>query len=134
MSNLPLSNYRNKILPLRAQAEVINRWLKQRLEEVIPVLMQREGLDMWIIVAREYNEDPVIMSMLPAPAMAARRRTILVFNRKPDGTVERLTLDRYGHLFPDDLDAVAEALDNAAAYWLRTGLAFQPAATAGNMF
>ena len=44
MSNLPLSNYRNKILPLRAQAEVINRWLKQRLEEVIPVLMQREGL------------------------------------------------------------------------------------------
>lgn len=97
MSNLPLSNYRNKILPLRAQAEVINRWLKQRLEEVIPVLMQREGLDMWIIVAREYNEDPVIMSMLPAPAMAARRRTILVFNRKPDGTVERLTLDRYGH-------------------------------------
>jgi len=37
-----------------------------------------------------------------------------------------ITLDRYGHLFPDDLDAVAEALDNAAAYWLRTGLAFQP--------
>jgi hypothetical protein len=44
-----------------------------------------------------------------------------------------ITLDRYGHLFPDDLDAVAEALDNAAAYWLRTGLAFQPAATAGNL-
>jgi hypothetical protein len=25
-----------------------------------------------------------------------------------------LTLDRYGHLFPDDLDAVANALDAAA--------------------
>jgi hypothetical protein len=25
-----------------------------------------------------------------------------------------LTLDRYGHLFPDDLDAVANAFDSAA--------------------
>ena len=35
-----------------------------------------------------------------------------------------LTLDRYGHLFPDDLDAVATAFDAAAestAYQLRTG-------------
>jgi integrase len=35
-----------------------------------------------------------------------------------------LTLDRYGHLFPDDLDAVATAFDAAAestAYRLRTG-------------
>jgi integrase len=35
-----------------------------------------------------------------------------------------LTLDRYGHLFPDDLDAVADAFDAAAestAYQLRTG-------------
>jgi integrase len=35
-----------------------------------------------------------------------------------------LTLDKYGHLFPDDLDAVADVFDAAAestAYWLRTG-------------
>ena len=35
-----------------------------------------------------------------------------------------LTLDRYGHLLPDDLDAVATAFDAAAestAYQLRTG-------------
>lgn len=31
-----------------------------------------------------------------------------------------LTLDRYGHLFPDDLDAVANAFDEAAADDLRT--------------
>jgi integrase len=31
-----------------------------------------------------------------------------------------LTLDRYGHLFPDDLDAVADAFDEAAADDLRT--------------
>ena len=35
-----------------------------------------------------------------------------------------LTLDRYGHLFPDDLDKVSDAFDAAAksaADWLRTG-------------
>jgi hypothetical protein len=35
-----------------------------------------------------------------------------------------LTLDRYGHLFPDDLDRIADAFDAAAestADWLRTG-------------
>ena len=45
-----------------------------------------------------------------------------------------LTLDRYGHLLPDDLDAVATAFDAAAATtadWLRTGSSLKsvPAAT-----
>lgn len=87
---------RGRVLPLRARAEVRNRWLKERLDTLLPELMAREGFDMWIVAAREYNEDPVIMTLLPEPAMAARRRTILVFSRKDDGTVERLTLDRYG--------------------------------------
>jgi hypothetical protein len=87
----------SKILPLRARAEVRNAWLRQRLEEVVPELMQRTGIDLWIVAAREYNEDPVIMTLLPEPAMSARRRTILVFSRSADGAVERLTVDRYGH-------------------------------------
>src|SRR6188768_1711445 len=84
------------LLPLRKQAEIRNVWLTERLNTVLPEIMRREGFDMWIVAAREYNEDPVIMTLLPEPAMAARRRTILVFNRQPAGTVERLTLDRYG--------------------------------------
>jgi Xaa-Pro aminopeptidase len=91
-----LSALRETILPLRARAERRNEWLRQRLDSVLPELMAREGLDMWIVAAREYNEDPVIMTLLPEPAMAARRRTILVFSRQGDGSVERLTLDRYG--------------------------------------
>ena len=88
--------YRGKILPLRLRAEVRNGWLKQRLETVLPEVMRREGLDMWIVVAREYNEDPVIMTLLPEPMMYARRRTILAFHLKDDGTLERLVLSRYG--------------------------------------
>jgi len=85
-----------KILSQRDRAKMRNEWLKQRLEQVLPAVMQREKLDLWIVSAREYNEDPVIMTLLPEPSMAARRRTILLFYLKPDGTVERLSLDRYG--------------------------------------
>jgi hypothetical protein len=63
----------------------------------MPELLERENIDMWVIACREYNEDPVIMSMLPATSMSARRRTILVFAKNPDGTVDRLTLSRYGY-------------------------------------
>src|SRR5215467_9659117 len=91
-----VADLRARILPLRARAVVRNDWLRQRLDTLLPALMAREGFDMWIVEAREYNEDPVIMTLLPEPSMAARRRTILVFSRKPDGSVERLTLDRYG--------------------------------------
>lgn len=87
---------RAQLLPLRQQAEIRNTWLRQRLDTIMPELLEREGIDLWIVAAREYNEDPVIMTLLPAPSMAARRRTILAFARRPDGGVDRFTLDRYG--------------------------------------
>lgn len=87
---------REQILPLRSQADVRNSWLKQRLDEVIPQLLEREGLDMWIVACREYNEDPVILSLLPQPSMSARRRMVLIFSRRPDGGLDRVTVGRYG--------------------------------------
>ena len=51
-------SFLNQILPLRRQAEVRDNWLKTRLETLLPELMRREDLDMWIVACREYNEDP----------------------------------------------------------------------------
>ncbi|MEO0558296.1 MAG: M24 family metallopeptidase [Bacteroidota bacterium] len=82
------------ILSMRERAEVQDAWLAERLDTVVPALMRREGIDLWIVSAREYNEDPVIETMLPATWHAARRRTTLVFS--DDGeTVERLAVARY---------------------------------------
>jgi Xaa-Pro aminopeptidase len=67
-----------KILDLRTQGEVRDRWLAERMETVLPDLMRREGIDMWLIIAREYNEDPVLRTMLPSTWLAARRTTMLV--------------------------------------------------------
>lgn len=108
-------DYLGPSLPLREQAATHNAWLRERLEQILPELMARAGLDMWLVIAREYNEDPVIMSLLPLPEMAARRRTILVFARRPDGSVERLTLGRYSYkgVGPQDEGLYASGWDPA---------------------
>ncbi|MGI6632167.1 MAG: M24 family metallopeptidase [Bacillota bacterium] len=89
-------DYGTKILPLREQARVMDEWLSVRLDTVLPKVMSREGFDMWIVVCREYNEDPVLLTLLPATIMSARRRTILVFSLLPEGGVERLIISRPG--------------------------------------
>src|SRR5919107_2182026 len=81
-------------LPLRAQADVRDRWLTQRLLDVLPGLMDRAGIDLWIVLGREYNEDPVLATMLPATWLSARRRTILLFHRSDDG-VTPAAVSRY---------------------------------------
>ncbi|MGB6319685.1 MAG: M24 family metallopeptidase, partial [Litorimonas sp.] len=85
------------LLSLREQAAVRDGWLETRLDTIVPELMREHGIDMWILVAREYLEDPVVATMLNATSMRARRRTILVFHdRGGEEGVERLTVSRYG--------------------------------------
>jgi len=81
-------------LPLREQADVRDRWLTQRLLDVLPGLMDRAGIDLWLVIGREYNEDPVLPSLLPATWLSARRRTILALHRSDDG-VTAAAVSRY---------------------------------------
>ena len=64
---------------LREQAARQQRWLEQRLTTVLPGLLRKHGVDMWVIPMREYNEDPVFTSLVSPTTFAARRRTIYVF-------------------------------------------------------
>jgi Xaa-Pro aminopeptidase len=85
------------ILPLRERARIVDRLLKERLETVIPAIMREQGVQMWIVAAREYFEDPVTASMLDAESFHARRRTIfVVYDPGAGKPVERLTVSRYG--------------------------------------
>lgn len=84
------------VLPLKAQADLIDSWLDERIETVLPKLMTETGIDMWVVISREYNEDPVIRTLLPATWMAARRRTILVmYQPQPNAKVETYAIARY---------------------------------------
>ena len=78
---------------LREQARIQQEWLKLRLERILPVLMRQNGIAMWIVDCREYNEDPVFNALVSPTVFAARRRTILVFfDRGKEKGVERLAL------------------------------------------
>ena len=93
----------NRILPLREQAKIEDKILHERLDTIVPLLMRREGIDAWILIAREYNEDPVLKTMLPATWLNARRRTVLMFiDHGDDRGVERMAVARYavGDVFP----------------------------------
>src|SRR5688500_922738 len=65
---------------LREQAALQQSWLGQRIEQVLPALMRKHGVDMWVVPMREYAEDPVFTSLVSPTTFAARRRTIYVFH------------------------------------------------------
>ncbi len=110
------------VLPMRDRAAVIDAILAKRLDTIIPDIMREQGIDLWLLMAREYFEDPVTASMLDAESMSARRRTILIFHDPGNGMpIERLTVSRYGlgGLFepawkpeeqPDQWQAVADII------------------------
>jgi Xaa-Pro aminopeptidase len=89
-----------QILTVREQARIVDELLTERFENLLPTLMEREQIDMWIVMGREYDEDPVLKTMLPAEWLNARRRTILVFYRDANvlptsKKIERLAVARY---------------------------------------
>jgi Xaa-Pro aminopeptidase len=78
---------------LREQAALQQQWLAKRLTTVLPDLMRRYGVDMWVVPMREYNEDPTFSALVSPTTFAARRRTIYVFfDRGPERGVERIAL------------------------------------------
>ena len=111
------------ILPERERARVVDAILEHRLDSLLPQLMRRAGLDMWVVISREYNEDPVLRTMLPSTWLSARRRTILVFHdRGPGEGIEKIAIARYDvgkllrgawdlDVYPDQWDALVRTVE-----------------------
>ena len=109
-----------EILTVREQSRVIDEILEERLDHLLPKLMRREGIDMWVLISREYNEDPVMKTMLPSTWLAARRRTIMVFY--DDGSkLEKVAIARYSvgkllkgewnvDVYPDQWEALMDLI------------------------
>lgn len=84
------------ILSLKERARVIEEIQKDRFDNLLPKLMEETGIDMWVIITREYNEDPVIKTLLPPTWLNARRRTILAFHYdKKSKYLEKVAIARY---------------------------------------
>jgi Xaa-Pro aminopeptidase len=106
----------DRVLTHREQAVLIKNWITKRFDAVLPELMRREGIDLWIVVSREYNDDPVFRSMSPLTTYSSRRRTILAFHRTPAGVVERTSIGRFDY---DGLFTVLKTHNDAQYEGLR---------------
>ncbi len=85
-----------QVKTVREQAAIINEILSDRLNNLLPKLMTKNNIDCWVLITREYNEDPIVKTMLPAEWLAARRRTVLVFYNNPKtGQLEKYAIARY---------------------------------------
>ena len=85
------------VLGLKEQAAVYDGWLAVRLEKVLPEIMRREKVDLWLVICQEYDEDPVYLSLVPWNSLSARRLSMLVFFDKEGGReVEKFSVSRYG--------------------------------------
>ncbi|MEQ6123144.1 M24 family metallopeptidase [Pseudotenacibaculum sp. MALMAid0570] len=86
----------SQIVSERDRAAIKDELLEDRFQNLLPQLMDDAKIDMWLIISREYNEDPVMKTMLPANWLNARRRTMMVFYRdQKNDTIERLAVARY---------------------------------------
>ncbi|MBT3135818.1 M24 family metallopeptidase [Alteromonas sp. ALT199] len=101
----------NSVLSMKERSVLIDNILEQRFNDVLPKIMEREGIDMWVLMSREYNEDPVLKTMLPSTWVSARRHTMLVIYSPGNGQpLERLAVARYavGSLFKKAWDKEVE--------------------------
>ena len=108
---MPKIRTRPKRLAWRERAKVIDVWLEDRVKTVLPNIMRRSGIDMWVIISREYNEDPVLRTFLPSTWQSARRTTILVVYDPGNGKdLETHAMARYavGKMFKKAWDKEKE--------------------------
>lgn len=97
------------ILSLKQRALIIDDISSQRVTQLLPNLMQQTGIDMWVLISREYNEDPILKTVLPSTWMSARRTTMFVFVRQDD-ELKALAIAPYkvGDLFEPAWDKKAQ--------------------------
>jgi Xaa-Pro aminopeptidase len=80
------------ILPERERARIMDDWLKWRLDNILPGLMRREGIDLWLVIVNESDPGPVYFTLMPATTLYVVRTSILMFHdRGKELGVERLS-------------------------------------------
>ena len=110
----------DKILPVRERSDLTDAILEDRMDNLLPQLMDQNRVNMWILISREYNEDPVMKTMLPSKWLSARRRTIMVFYKSND-VYEKIAIARYNvgkllqgswdiDVYPDQWEALVDII------------------------
>ncbi len=71
-----------QLLGMREQYELRLNWLEQK-HAMLPGMMRKHGIEMWIIASEEFHPDPVTQYVAP-PMRYTRRRDVIVFVDRGD--------------------------------------------------
>ena len=93
MERLRIKLRKANLLPLRNQADLSTKILKERLEVVLPWAMEQSGFDFWLVAARENGRDPILKTLYPWDMYDVRRIGMLAFYRHPEtGQIRKMMI------------------------------------------
>jgi len=84
---------KHPIMPMQQQFALRDEILLDRLNLLLPRLMEETEVDMWIVIGDEYNEGPTVVSLLPSSFFHARRTAAFILTRK-DGITSRFIVSK----------------------------------------
>jgi Xaa-Pro dipeptidase len=83
-----------KLLSVREQQAVRERWLKTRLDTMLLPMMRRHKIDMWIVTNEEFHPETVVPYIAP-PIPYQGRRDFFIFTDRGADKLDRIALVRY---------------------------------------
>ncbi|MEG1858232.1 MAG: M24 family metallopeptidase [Pseudoflavonifractor sp.] len=107
---------------IREQYALQDEILADRIQHLMPKLLRESGVDLWLVICREYNEDPVFKTLVPCLVKNASRTSCFLFSLSADGRYEALSLSRpnerlapfyqqaYDPKTQDQYEAIAQAV------------------------
>lgn len=111
---------------IRDQYALCDELLADRIQNLMPKLLREAGVDMWLVICREYNEDPVFKTITPQLVKNASRTSCFIFSLDQNGKYEALSLSRpnprlapfytqaYDPKTQDQYDAIAKVVADRA--------------------
>ncbi|KAG9233336.1 hypothetical protein BJ875DRAFT_403221 [Amylocarpus encephaloides] len=124
----------HQLPPLREQADIQDAWNSERISN-IPSILQKYGIDAWLMSQKEYAEDTVFWSLKSANQFSARRRTVNLFIANPaEGTPSKYTwIDNTSQVWDDIILVLEEQKPAKIAINADEGSAFSSGLHVGEM-
>lgn len=101
----------NNILPVRARYQYMNEVINWRIKHLLPNLMEKHGIDAWLISYRENNIDPVAATFGAFGANVFLGRTYLFHNQGAGKGVKRYPIQMRYPADLSDLKALVKKLN-----------------------
>ena len=70
----------SNILPVRARVAYVNEVIESRIAHLLPGMMQRHGIDLWFVIDRENNKDPVSVTLFNHRAPQFTGQSVILHN------------------------------------------------------